>query len=632
MADVNSLVADARGYVTQVLTPADTALQAAINAVGQIGYTQLTYSPLALPALPKIPAELVAPTLADIGLELPVEPSDALAFQDISAIEAGDAPTFDGTAPTISLPNKPSALAEFQATAPAINTALVFPEPPAALLQPMLDAPTLADRAEPDKPQVMLPVFDAVAPTDMPAAPTDYLRQFEAAYANAAPSMIAMMDGYVDAYIAKVNPNFKPAMTAIETQLQKYLDGGTGLNPAVENAIYERARSKNDAEGRRVRDTAYKDAAARGFTLPPGALLSAVQTARQSTADANAAGAREIVVMQAEYEQKNLQFAVTASLDLRKTILSSALSYHQNLVGLNGQALEYGKTVLSALIEVYNTAVKAFTVRLDVFRAQATVFETRLKAALAAIDLYRAEIAALEAMTQVDRARVEVYRARIEALMQLASVYRVQIEAVQGRASLEKLKIDLFGAQVQQFGALVQAKESEWRGYTAAIQGENAKAELFGTQIRGYVARVEGFKATIDAKAEVVRATATTNQARAENFKAVMSGYNTIVTARGEVARTRLENQRQGVIAFEAKTRAQVANAQIANEYYRSTGEIAIKNAALSIDAIFKSAELARAYSTSIANLHSANATIHGNLASSAMAGMNTLVADTLAE
>ena len=55
MADVNSLVTAAQGYVAQVLVPADAAMQSAIDAVSQIGYTQLTYSPVALPALPKVP-------------------------------------------------------------------------------------------------------------------------------------------------------------------------------------------------------------------------------------------------------------------------------------------------------------------------------------------------------------------------------------------------------------------------------------------------------------------------------------------------------------------------------------------------------------------------------------------------
>lgn len=627
---VSQLVTDARGYVTTVLSPAQTALQSALTAIGQIGYTQLTYNPVALPAAPVLPALLAAPTLAPVSLDLPTEPPNTLLFQDITPIEVGTAPTFTGTAPTLTMPTLPAALDAFQLTVPAVNTNLVFPEPPSVLLNPLVDAPVFVERTAPVKPQVLLPVFTAQAPTDVPVAPTDLQGSFTRAFSGIGPQMVATLDGQVDAMLAKFNPNFKPAMAAIEAQLAKYLAGGTGMNSAVETQIYERSRAKAEAEGKRVGD-AWKGAADAGWTMPTGAVLSGIRTARQAAADINAAGARDIVVQAMEYEQKNLQFAVTTSSNLRQTMLSAALNYHQNLVQINGQAMEYAKTVLSSILELYNAQVKLYEVKLDGYKAEGQVFEVKLKSAMAGIELYRQEIAALEALTNIDRAKVEVYKARVEALMVYANVYRAQIEAVQGRASLEKLKIDLFGAQVQAYGAHVQAKNGEYQGYTAAINGQEAQVKVFEAQVQAANTAMQGYRTKIEALAEVLRGQVATNQARGEQFKTVMSGYSTVVEARGKVATTKLENQRQQVIAFQASSQAVVANAQVRNEYYRTTGEIAVKNAALSIEAIVKSAELARGYGAAIAAVHTANATIYGNLAGSAMAGMNTLAAETVA-
>ena len=626
-----SLIAAAQTYTAGLATQASSYLTQAINAVSQIGYTQLTYNAVGLPQPPVVPTPLVAPTLANFDLVLPADPGATLTFQDISPIDAGTVPTFAGVAPTLNLPTKPADLAAFNAVIPSINTALVFPDPPATLLNPLIDAPILTDRVEPAKPLTNLPAFTSILPTDVPMAPTDYAAQFTNAYGGASPSMITAMDGYVDNMLTKFNPNFKPAMAAIEAQLANYLAGGTALSPSVENAIYERSKSKVNAEGLRARDNLYKDTAGRGFSIPSGALYSALSEARQSAADNNSAAAREITNLQAEMEQKNLQFAVTTSTSLRTTLLNSAIAYHQNLVTINGQALEYAKSILGAIIEVYNTAVRAFEIRLEVYKADAIVFETRLKSALAGIELYKVEISALEAMVRVDQTKVEVYRARIEALSALANVYRAQIEAVQGRASLEKLKIELFGAQAQAYSATVQAKEAEYRGYTAAIGGESARVEVYSAQLRGFNSQIEGYKATVEAKVDVLRGQVATNQARATQYSALLSGYSAVVTARGEVARTKLENQRQVIIGFQAQSQAQVANAQVNNEYYRTTAEVGIKNAGLSIEAIVQSANLARAYSSSLAGLYSSNATIYGQLAGAALSGMNSLAAETTA-
>lgn len=632
MATVSELTTEAKNFTSSLTADATAAIDSAVKAVERVGYTALSFTGVTLPAPPPSSITLSPPILDTITLDLPVEPNTELVFQDISPIEVGTLPTLSVTAPTITLPTEPAALAGFTQVAPVISTNFVFPEPPAQLLNPLIDAPVIADRDEPDKPQVLLPSFTAVAPINDTVAPDDLAGTFDAAYRNAAPSTIAMLDGYVDAMLTKFNPRFHDQMAAIEAQLDRYLAGGTGFTPAVENAIYERARQKNSAETRRNVDAAYAEAARMGFTLPSGALTSAIQAARQSGSDNNAQANREIVIKQAEIEQQNLQFAVTTSTGLRTTLISASLNYHQNLISINGQALDIAKSMVANVIEVYNASVRAFGVRLDAYRAETQVFEVKLKAAMTGIDLYKAEIDALQALTNVDRAKVDVYRARIETLTSLSNVYKAQIDAVQGRASLEKLKLEVFQTQVQTFATQVQARNSEWQGYTAAIGGQRAKAEIFQTQVQAYGAQVNAFKAGIDAKAEVVRAQAITNDARAKNYGAILSGYKTLVEARGDVARTKLENQRQSIVSYEAKLRGQVANAQVASDYYKAASTVGIANAELSIKAAMASADMQRSFTSTLAQLAGQNASTHASVTSAALSGMNTLVAQTLSE
>jgi hypothetical protein len=626
---VETLISNAQGYTSTIVSQATAAMTAANQAVQAVGYSIPNFYPVALPSTPPTSVSLTLPTMGDVTLELPAEPTTELVFQDIPAIEAGPLPVLTAVAPTITMPTAPSALAEFHGTAPSIDTNITFPEPPSALLSPLIDAPTMTERAEPSKPQIMLSRFDAVAPVDSAVAPTDIASSFSDAYHDAAPSTITMMDGYVDAMLAKHNPRYHEQMARIETQLATYLAGGTGIKPEVEDAIYARAQAKNDAEAQRVQTAILSDSAARGFTLPTGAVFSAMNRARQDAANNNAKAANEIAIAQAEMEQKNLQFAVTTSNGLRQTMLSAALNYHQNLIGINAQALDYAKSVLSNIIEVYNTAVKAYSIKLDAYRAEAAVFETRLKSDMASVELYRIEIAALEALTKVDHAKVEVYKARIDTLTSLSNVYRAQIEAVNGRVSLEKLKLEIFQAQVQTFSTQVQGKNAEWQGYSAAIEGQTATAKIFTTQVDAFNSQINGYKAGIEAKAEVVRAAAVTNDARARQFSTTMSGYQTVVQARGEVARTKLENQRQEIVAFQAHTQATVANAQVANEYYKSTSMVGIANAELQMKAMLGEIASKKDYGKAIADLGLQSAKVYSSMAGAAMSGMNTLAAET---
>jgi hypothetical protein len=231
------------------------------------------------------------------------------------------------TAPTITLPTLPNQAAEFTVTPPAITTDFAFPDLPAELVNPVIAAPTLPDRIEPTAPTIALPSFDGVAPTGDMTPPEDLAGQMVAAYNDVRPAMVAAIGSHVDAWLTRHNPQFFTQLQRIEDQLATYLAGGTGLSSDVEDAIYERAKDKEIAEARRTSRQAYANAAARGFTIPDGAVFSQDARARQAASDNLARSANEIAIKQAEMEQANLQFAVTTSTGLRQAMLSASLSY-----------------------------------------------------------------------------------------------------------------------------------------------------------------------------------------------------------------------------------------------------------------------------------------------------------------
>lgn len=626
MATPQQIIDDARTYVGTLTEAADSAIEDAISAVEWAQEPYIRFSYADLPQQPSAKTALKLPPMTSVPMDSTAAPTKPGNYQAISAITVGAPPSLQTYAPTLTLPSKPAGMAEFFSTVPVVDLSAQFPNAPELI---MPESPALTEHATPLAPTTALPAFGAVAPANDVRAPDDLQGDFSAAYREAAPQFITMVGGYVDAELTKLNPQYHTQMGKIETQLSKYLDGGTGLKAEVEEAIYNRARARNDLEAKKVQDAAMADAAARGFTLPNGSMFSAMNRARQDAANNNAKTASEIAIAQAEMEQKNLQFAVTTSAGLRTAMINATLSYMQNLGQINGQALDYAKSVLSSIVETYNTAVKAYTVQLEGYKTEATVFETLMRGALAGVEIYKAEISALQALTQVDQSRIEVYKARIDVLTAASNMYKTQVDAVVSKASLERLKIDVFQAQVQAYGAQVSAKNAEWQGYSAAIGGEEAKARVYGSQVQAYVAQVQGYKSGIEAQAEAVKAQALNSEATSRQYTAEVNAYEAEVKAKGEVARTELENQRQTVVAFQAEAQAVTAQAQVELEYYKQTGLVSIENAKLGLQSVIANVDAKQNYTKLLATLQQSQATIHGNLAGAALAGMNVLAAST---
>jgi hypothetical protein len=553
-------------------------------------------------------------------------------FLPISPIDPGITPELTVTPPTLILPTLPNQAPEFTVTAPNITTDFIFPDLPAELVNPVILAPTLPDRAEPAAPTIALPSFNGVAPTGDMTPPADLAGQMIAAYNDVRPAMVAALGAHTDAWLTRHNPQFFTQLQRIEDQLATYLTGGTGLAADVEDAIYERAKDRDLAEARRTSRAAYANAAARGFTIPDGAVFSQDARARQAASDNLARSANEIAIKQAEMEQENLRFAVTTSASLRQAALSASLSYHGNLISLNGQALEYARNVVANVVEVYNLTVRAFGVKLDAYRAEAAVYDTRLKAALASLDVYRTQIDALRALTDVDRSKVDVYRAQLGALETRANIYRTQVQTIVERASLEKLKVDLFRTRVEAYVATVQGKRAEYDGYSAALSGQEALVRIYGTQVDAYKAELDGFRAKIDAQAATIRAQSDTNDALATRYRAELDAYSTVVDARGKKATLELDVQRAELNTFEVQTRAALETVRLQATVYESNARIILQNTQLEVETLIKNAQMVVERARTVAELGVASAKVYEGMAGAALSGMNTLVASTLAE
>ena len=134
MASAEELINDARNYAGEVLGDARIALDSAVSRINSVGYLSpnVELDPidqqLDLPELSPVPA------FSGVPFNLPKEPGEAPAYQDIGNIDTSGAPSLQASVPTVVLPSQPSPIAAFTGTLPAINTQVDFPEPPDQLV------------------------------------------------------------------------------------------------------------------------------------------------------------------------------------------------------------------------------------------------------------------------------------------------------------------------------------------------------------------------------------------------------------------------------------------------------------------------------------------------------------------
>lgn len=83
----------------------------------------------------------------------------------------------------------------------------------------------------------MLPVFDSAAPVFDAEAPTDLAAQLETTQRGASSAMMSVLDGQLDAMLARYCPRYHSSMETMELRLSQLMAGGSGFSGDVERAV-----------------------------------------------------------------------------------------------------------------------------------------------------------------------------------------------------------------------------------------------------------------------------------------------------------------------------------------------------------------------------------------------------------
>ena len=636
MADISaSLIADARNYASGALGAGIGAMNGAINLLEGLGSTISNQ---------KLPTVTIAPPApGDAGVVPPYTGShlspdlfDTTTAPILQKVPTLQLPGDPGAPPSVLPYNDPGQPAgepdpSLIGSAPTINTSFLFPVMPDLQGEiARIVAPTIIPIVIPAAPTYVAPEFTGVAPTLTAVQPTGLDDTLRSNYATVSPIFIATVTTQLDAFLDKEFPSFRSGMVAIEARLATYLAGGSALAPAIENAIVNRMLSKTNADAKRASQEAWGKAARAGFTVPPATLLSQQQDIDQARRGENAKAITEVAIKQAELEQSNLQFAVKQSTDLRKIAIDASISYYTGLVTLNQQAIEYARGIVDAIVKAFDVAVRYAETQARIYEAQANVYRAKLEGAIAIIRAYESTVRGLEAQANVNRAQVEAYTARINAVQAEANVFRAAVDAVVAQAGIQRILVELYRAKVEAYGSQVNAYTARWNGYAAAVHGQEAKMRVSEAQAKTFGEQVNAYSAVVRARATAVESTAKTNQQLIETYKVNVDAYATLQKAKGEAVRIDVES-------YDATIKAYVANAVAISEkskaqvaVYDVTLRSLIAQANIIMELMREQHKLDFEKVSGVAQVAQTIGRVYGDLAQSAMSGMNTLAADVV--
>jgi len=300
------------------------------------------------------------------------------------------------------------------------------------------------------------------------------------------------------------------------TLLDRIQNGGTGLSPAVEQAIWDRAREREAiAFDDAIRELERVESL--GYAFPPGVYMDARLKITTEMQARQISLSREIAIKQAELELENVKQAIDRGVALEAQMMNYTNQVEQRI-------FESCKYATEAGIAIYNAKVQAYAAYLDAYKTKIAIYDAQIRAELSRVEAYKAEMQAESAKAEINTALVAQFRAQIEGALANVEVFKAEVGAIQSRAQIEKLKIDIFGEQVRAYAAQIGAYTASVEGFRASIQAEASKQEAYKSKVEAFRAGVQAAVAAAEAKIEEFKGKVAAKTAEWEGYKAVTQG------------------------------------------------------------------------------------------------------------
>lgn len=446
-------------------------------------------------------------------------------------------------------PNQPTSIAPFRPTVQS----LAIPDAPDAQPLPSLPvAPVVRGVDLPQRPALNKPLMPDLVDLRLPTFTFTPLPPFN----DQSPEWEGSS---VSAVLQWQERAYAPVLFDEEVEvIRRMWAGGTGLPPAVEQAMWERAASREDATAARDVSAAYIEFSGRGFSLPTGVLADRIDTIRSDAALRKQGLARDIAVKVADTHIENLRFACT-----------QALAAENVMVGLWGQMaqrqFDAAKAQLDGELALLNANIAIYNAKQAARGVDAKVRQLALEERAQDLQRMRLELDGEIAKGTINEQRVRVFSELYKALQADVDLFKAEMDGARVESDVQRNEIERYKAEVQAIGELVTMDKNRYDAYASRVQGEAAKAQLLQAQGAAYSAYVSGQVANAEiaiknqqADIAVAELGLRAYTAEIESKKAVISG--SLGVANGRVSLLQAQTEK---LAAEARIKTTGAELEL---------------------------------------------------------------------
>jgi hypothetical protein len=285
-------------------------------------------------------------------------------------------------------------------------------------------------------------------------------------------------------------------VTSVRDLLLRRLSGGTGLSATVEAAIWDRDRDRELRASRLSEETLLNSRAGSGFSRPTGSMFSVLDNMVQDAQSKIIELSREIMIKQADLEQKNLDSSISQTMALEDLLLKEFLEFTKT-------SFDLAKYKKDTEVEIFKSSLSVFSSEIEMYKAYAISYETMIKAELNKLDIYKAELDGARLVNEVKAQEISVFSAGIEGIKASVDLYRSQIQAIEETLKIEGLKFDLFKSDIEAYNSTLESHKLKYNIYAEQIKGELSKTEIYDSQVKAYASRVQAYSSEADVSMKV---------------------------------------------------------------------------------------------------------------------------------
>lgn len=530
-----------------------------------------------------MPGDIEAPNIA--ATKPTMNTTLGATITPVSIPTFADAPVFSSVVPAFSFTDKP------------IVTAPTNPG----------DAPIVADRTMPDSPDVILPTVPTLRDINLPTVPDIVLPTFAGVSpSNDIPELVSPNFMWTEA-------DYTEKLPALASKIANYLAFDYD---AEETAIWERGQDRIDRATNEAVDAISNDFATRGFSLPTGSMLAAINEARMKGAEHKYDNARDAMIKAAELNTQKLTLAIQSGIQFEGMWMQNYSQYLQ-------RAFEAQRYSADLAMKVADLKIARFNIRLQAYQVEAQVHRDLIQAELAELETYKAQLEGQKLIGDLNIQDVEIYKSRLQGSMAEIELYKNQVQAVVATIEADKVRIQGYESKVNAFKAMVDANAAEYGAWAELMKGEVMKGQIFESEAKAFASRTDAYRTGVGAQIDGARLMLENNSQKIQQFNTVIANYD--AELRGYGAEIDAEARQYGArvqyfdsllkgVSLDVDTQVKIAGFNL--DKYRIQAGVSIEEAKANIQMTQEEVRL------SIAKLDAAGK-IYSQLAASAMSAFN---------